>query len=81
MTTYPELTQVATINVPENNRNLVEQAANETKCAVKFVQAIDAFGKPVSGKIGLRLIENKDYKQFWLRLNELRKAAGLLYFK
>ena len=81
MTHYLESTPIATINVPENNRDLVEQAANETQRAVKFVPAVGVYGRPVSGCIGLELIEDKDYKQFWIRLNELRKAAGLPYFK
>lgn len=81
MKSYPKCTQVATINIPQNNRNLAEQAANETQRAVKFVPAVDMYGKPVSGRVGLELIEEKDYTPFWKRLNELCKAAGLPYFK
>lgn len=81
MTHTLDRVQSPTINVPENNRALVEQAANETERAVKFVPAVDVYGRPVSGKVGLELIEAKDYSQFWIRLNQLRKAAGLPYFK
>lgn len=67
--------------VPENNRDLVKQAANETERAIEFVPVVDIYGYSASDFIGLEITEEKDYSQFWIRLNQLRKAAGLPYFK